>query len=104
MIYSISFGFFGANLTWVGKPAPPIPTIPASFIALRIDSFEPSQLNVSLVFSYLSSFSITTQLTFVPLAIILGSIALTIPETAVPTDESCIPVASTLYGTQVELL
>ena len=40
MMYSILSGSFGDSFTYVGKPAPPIPTTPASFTLLIMDSLD----------------------------------------------------------------
>ena len=39
MTYSIFSGFFGESLTYVGNPAPPMPTMPASLTQRMISSF-----------------------------------------------------------------
>ena len=83
-MYSILFGSFGDNFTCVGKPAPPLPTIPASFTLLIISSFVKAVTSASAMYYtfFLSFFfSITIEFTLSPTATRLGSIALTVPDT-----------------------
>ena len=76
-------GFFGLNLTLVGKPAPPIPTTPASLILCNTSSLESSSNFLGVYSTSLNSpsFSMMIELHFPPVASVLGSIALTVPET-----------------------
>ena len=99
MIYSIASGSFGANFTCVGNPAPPSPTIPASLIAAKTSSLDIwSEGFVSYATSWNSpSFSITIELTFAPAGVILGSIALTVPETELKMFADTNPPASATF-------
>ena len=67
-IYSISGtnNFLGESLTPVGKPAPPIPTIPLSAIILIISSFERAltYLSTPKVSTHSSSKSLVTTIHF----------------------------------------
>jgi len=76
-------GFFGESLTLVGKPAPPIPTTPAALILSKITSLVRSSNFIGVYSTSLNSpsFSIMIELHLPPVANVLGSIALTVPDT-----------------------
>ena len=81
IIVSIFSGSFGESFTCVGNPAPPSPTIPASFTALMIASFVFSVTGWKETVSYSPSFSTIMEFTLLPETVILGSIFFTVPET-----------------------
>ena len=98
----VSTGFAGFSLTQVGKPAPPIPTIPASRMISMISS------GVSLSRSpcgctdscrvFFPSDSITTAITSLPLVpCIRGSTATTVPLTLECTGALINPAASPIF-------
>ena len=99
MIYVILSGSFGESLTWVGNPAPPIPTIPAFLTASRISSLEErfqSIRGLYLTSSSRKSFSMMMLLTISPVTTRLGSIAFTVPDTDEKTGAETNPPASAI--------
>ena len=82
---SISPSFLGLSFTCVGKPAPPIPTTPASLTSALISPASSSSIFLvcgsASTASYKPSFSTIIALTFIPVAVSLGSILFTVPET-----------------------
>ena len=85
----------------MGNPAPPRPTIPASFTMLRISSFDRPDGSLSSptpsTVLYSPSFSTTMEGTIAPLAIRLGSMAFTVPETEAITFAEMKPPASPIF-------
>ena len=82
----------------VGKPAPPIPTIPAFFIKFLMSSLDKSSYFLFCptpsALSYALSFSTTTDNTLAPDTVNLGSTATTVPETDEYTCAETNPEAS----------
>ena len=98
----VSTGFAGFSFTQVGKPAPPIPTIPASRMISMISSGV--RLSRSLCGCtdscrvFLPSDSITTAITSLPLVpCIRGSTATTVPLTLECTGALINPAASPIF-------
>ena len=98
----VSTGFAGFSLTQVGKPAPPIPTIPASFTISMISSgVSSSRALCGCTDScrvFFPSDSMTTAITSLPLVpCIRGSTATTVPLTLECTGALINPAASPIF-------
>ena len=84
MTHLIKRSLGGESLTCVGKHAPPIPTMPAERISLTYSEGAglcPSSSSSEGALVYLPSLSITIQGSRLPGTVILGSTALTVPDT-----------------------
>ena len=100
MIYSILSGSFGESFTRVGKPAPPMPTMPASPIRFRMSSLDISESGFTGAVSaslYSPSFSMTIQSTLLPVGLKCFSSAFTVPDTDAYTGADTKPPASAIF-------
>ena len=78
---SVSTAFFGASLTCVGNPAPPIPIMPHSLTLAIISSADGSARGGRETLSYAKSLIISICLHFPPVAVGSSLIPATVPDT-----------------------